>query len=57
MRRAAAAFDALTRAYYSSSGGRAHYTNTPGTGTAVFWRQAELIEMTEDAYQTTAHPP
>ena len=56
MRRAAAAFDAFARAYYSSSGGRAHYMNTPGTGTAVFWRQAELIEMTEDAYQTSRSP-
>jgi hypothetical protein len=56
MHRAADAFDAFVRAYYTSSGGRAHYTNTPGTGTAVFWRQAELIEMTEDAYQTSRSP-
>ena len=55
-RRAAAAYNAFTRAYYSASNGRAHYTNTPGTGIAVFWRQAELIEMTEDAYQTTRSP-
>ena len=56
MHRAADAFDAFVRAYYTSSGGRAHYTNTPGTGTAVFWRQAELIEMTEDAYQASRSP-
>ena len=56
MRRAAAAYDAFTRAYYASSSGRAHYTNIPGAGTAVFWRQAELIEMTEDAYKTTGSP-
>ncbi len=55
-RRAAAAYDAFMRAYYSSSAGRAHYTNTPGTGTAVFWRQAELIEMTEDAWRATGSP-
>jgi predicted alpha-1,6-mannanase (GH76 family) len=55
-RRAAAAYDAFVRAYYSSSAGRAKYGNTPGAGTAVFWRQAELIEMTEDAYQATGSP-
>ena len=56
LRHAVAAYNALTRAYYSSSGGRGKYGNTPGTGTAVFWRQAELIEMTEDAYQATGSP-
>ena len=56
VRRAAAAYNAFARAYYSSSGGRAHYTDTPGAGTAVFWRQAELIEMTEDAYQAAPSP-
>ena len=55
-RRAAAAYDAFARAYYSAVNGRAHYSNTPGTGTAVFWRQAELIEMTEDAYRATRSP-
>jgi predicted alpha-1,6-mannanase (GH76 family) len=56
LRRAVAAYNAFARAYYSSSGGRGKYGNTPGTGTAVFWRQAELIEMTEDAYQATGSP-
>jgi predicted alpha-1,6-mannanase (GH76 family) len=55
-RRAAAAYDAFTRAYYSAANGRARYSDTPGTGTAVFWRQAELIEMTEDAYQAAPSP-
>jgi predicted alpha-1,6-mannanase (GH76 family) len=59
MRRAAAAYDAFGRAFYAGSGTRAHYTEkpsaggAPGAGTAVFWRQAELIEMTEDAYRAS----
>jgi predicted alpha-1,6-mannanase (GH76 family) len=62
MRRAAAAYDAFERAFYSSTGTRAKYTESPGTGsspgagTAVFWRQAELIEMTEDAYLASHSP-
>jgi predicted alpha-1,6-mannanase (GH76 family) len=62
MRRAAAAYDAFGRAFYFSTGTRARYTErpgdggAPGVGTAVFWRQAELIEMTEDAYQASHDP-
>jgi len=62
LRRAAAAYDAFGRAFYASTGTRARYTEHPGTGgrpgagTAVFWRQAELVEMTEDAY-LAGHDP
>ena len=62
MRRAAAVYDAFGRAFYSATGTRARYTESagtgsaPGAGTAVFWRQAELIEMTEDAYLASHSP-
>jgi predicted alpha-1,6-mannanase (GH76 family) len=62
MRQAAAAYNAFGRAFYGGTATRAKYTNgagsggAPGAGTAVFWRQAELIEMTEDAYLASHDP-
>jgi predicted alpha-1,6-mannanase (GH76 family) len=56
MHRAATAFNAFGAAFYRTTARGAKYTDTVGTGTAVFWRQAELIEMTEDAY-LAGHSP
>jgi predicted alpha-1,6-mannanase (GH76 family) len=54
--RAQAALDAFDRAFYVASGRQAHYANSTAGARAVFWRQAELIEMQEDAYQNTGDP-
>jgi predicted alpha-1,6-mannanase (GH76 family) len=54
--RARAALSAFDRAFYVASARQAHYANTTVGARAVFWRQAELIEMQEDAYQNTGDP-
>ena len=54
--RARAALSAFDRAFYVASGLQAHHANTTAGGRADFWRQAELIEMEEDAYQNTGDP-
>ena len=54
--RARAALHAFDRAFYVTSGLQAHYAQSTAGGRAVFWRQAELIEMQEDAYQNTGDP-
>jgi predicted alpha-1,6-mannanase (GH76 family) len=55
-KRAALALAAFDRAFYVAFGARAHHANTTAAGRAVFWRQAELIEMEEDAYQASGDP-
>ena len=47
---ARAALDAFDRAFYRVSGGKALFAQTTAGGTAQFWRQAEMLEMVEDAY-------
>lgn len=55
--RARAALSAFDRAFYVAFGFQAHHATTTTTGgRADFWRQAELIEMEEDAYQNTGDP-
>jgi len=54
--RARAALGAFDRAFYVSSGIQAHHANSTAGARADFWRQAELIEMEEDAYQNTGDP-
>ena len=54
--RARAALSAFDRAFYVASGLQAHHANSTAGARAVFWRQAELIEMEEDAYQDTGDP-
>ena len=49
--RARAAIDAFDRAFYRCKGGKAVFAQTTAGGTAQFWRQAEMLEMVEDAYQ------
>jgi predicted alpha-1,6-mannanase (GH76 family) len=62
MRRAAAVYSAFGRAFYRSNSTRGKYTDWvvagvhTRAGTAVFWKQAELIEMTEDAYLVSHDP-
>jgi len=55
-RRAAAALASFNRAFYVPSGATAYYANTTAGAKAEFWRQAELIEMEEDAWQATHDP-
>jgi predicted alpha-1,6-mannanase (GH76 family) len=50
---AARAFASFTAAFYCVSNGQAyHHASTLG-GRADFWKQAEMIEMVEDAYGAT----
>jgi len=54
--RARDALGAFDRAFYVASGRQAHHANSTSGGRADFWRQAEIIEMEEDAYQRTGDP-
>ena len=51
--RALSAFDT---AFYVQTGDRAYDRLTTAGGRADFWTQAEMIEMVEDAYQTSPQP-
>lgn len=55
-RRATAALDAFTRSFYVANDGRAYFRRTGAGGQATFWAEAEMIEMVEDASQTTGRP-
>ena len=48
------ALNAFNRAFYVQSGDRGYYRARQGSNTgALFWRSAELLEMVEDAYQSS----
>lgn len=51
--RALSAFD---KAFYVQSAGKAYFRSAIGAGRANRWTQAEMIEMVEDAYQSTHKP-
>lgn len=53
---AASAFDSFTAAFYAASNGQAYYHTSTLGGHADFWKQAEMIEMVEDAYAATRSP-
>lgn len=54
--RTGSALSAFDKAFYVESGGKAYFRTAIGTGRANPWTQAEMIEMVEDAYQTTHKP-
>jgi predicted alpha-1,6-mannanase (GH76 family) len=54
--RARAALQAFDRAFYVASGPGAYWALDTSGGQATFYRQAEMIEMVEDAYQATGDP-
>ena len=54
--RARAALRAFDRAFYVTSGPGAHWALDTAGGRATFYRQAEMIEMVEDAYQANRDP-
>jgi predicted alpha-1,6-mannanase (GH76 family) len=54
---AALAFDAFGTAFYRQFGkGRTYFATDTSGGYADFWKQAEMIEMVEDAYDGTHDP-
>jgi Predicted glycosyl hydrolase len=53
---AASAFASFTAAFYAASNGQAYYHTSTLGGHADFWKQAEMIEMVEDAYAATRSP-
>jgi len=53
---AATAFASFTAAFYAASNGQAYYHTSTLGGRADFWKQAEMIEMVEDAYAATRSP-
>jgi predicted alpha-1,6-mannanase (GH76 family) len=54
--RAQTALTSFDRAFLVVSGLHLYYAKTTAGGRASYWRQAEMIEMAEDAYQTTGDP-
>jgi Glycosyl hydrolase family 76 len=55
--RAAAALRSFNAAFLRSGAGRGpHFTTSTAGGYADFWRQAEMTEMVEDAYDGTHDP-
>ena len=55
-RLAATAFTAFNRTFVRASGSAATYRDDDGSGAGGFWKQAEMIEMAEDAYQRSGDP-
>ncbi|MGO8683737.1 MAG: glycoside hydrolase family 76 protein [Thermoleophilia bacterium] len=55
-RRATAALAAFTRSFFVANHGRAYFQRTSAGSQATFWAEAEMIEMVEDASQTTGKP-
>ncbi len=53
---AARAFAAFTAAFYAPASGKAYFHTSTAGGHADFWKQAEMIEMVEDAYGASAAP-
>ena len=45
------AIDSFDRAFYKERAGKARFTETTAGGRTQFWKQAEMLEMVEDAYQ------
>ncbi len=54
--RARSAMDAFVRAFYERTGNRAQWALSTAGGQTSYYRQAEMIEMVEDAYQSTHDP-
>ncbi len=54
--RARAALQAFVRAFYVTAGGGAYWALDTAGGQATFYRQAEMLEMVEDAYAGTGDP-
>jgi len=52
---ARAAINAFDRAFYKAKSGRAQFAMTTAGGRAQFWKQAEMMEMVEDAYQRSGN--
>ncbi len=50
------AFSSFNRAFYVERGGSAHFRDTTQGGRPSFWHSAEMIEMVEDAYQSSGDP-
>lgn len=44
------------RAFYVTSGPRAYWALATTGGQAAFYRQAEMIEMVDDAYESSGNP-
>ena len=44
------AIDSFDRAFYNESAGKARFMETTAGGHTQFWKQAEMLEMVEDAY-------
>ncbi len=53
--RAHAALKAFDRAFYMASGPGSYWALDTAGGQATFYRQAEMIEMVEDAYEATGN--
>jgi predicted alpha-1,6-mannanase (GH76 family) len=54
--RARIAINSFDRAFYSVRNKRGHFVETTGGGSAKFWKQAEMMEMVEDAYERSGDP-
>jgi predicted alpha-1,6-mannanase (GH76 family) len=54
--RVQAALAAFTTAFYVQTADRGFFKRSTAGGLAVFWTEAEMIEMVEDVYQSTGNP-
>ncbi|MGO9208291.1 MAG: glycoside hydrolase family 76 protein [Candidatus Limnocylindrales bacterium] len=54
--RARVAIDSFDRAFYSERNGKGHFAETAGGAPAKFWKQAEMMEAVEDAYERSGNP-
>jgi predicted alpha-1,6-mannanase (GH76 family) len=54
--RARVAIDSFDAAFYTVRNGKGHFRETARGGRAMFWKQAEMMEMVEDAYERSGDP-